>query len=423
MKKVLIIIHLPRSSPRVEGLVKSLPAFGWEPVILTGASRTTHDLPARIIETPYRDAFGLLGHWLKIDPDKDPGQQLKDRLGVNAKKSLLDFLLTIGGMFLNYPDPNKNWKPFALEAATKLLRDEKFDAIISSSAPVTSHLIAHELKRTFHLPWLADLRDLWSQNHNYTYGPVRRWMDRRLERKTLATADALVTVAEPWAEKLRTLHKHSNVYAVHHGFNSTEVNLPAAPLSKKFTITYTGTIYAKWQHPGKLFATLQELMRSGTIKRENIEIRLYGHKETWLATEIENYGLDDVAKQYGPVDRITSVAMQRESQVLWHLDWDDPREKGVYGGKVFEYLGARRPILSTGGTEGDVVDELLRETGAGIAATSPEAIVNALLKWYREYQTSGSIAFHGKKGLVGKYTQTEMAGRFAKILDSLGSDQ
>ncbi|MDP2932045.1 MAG: hypothetical protein Q8O05_06075, partial [Chloroflexota bacterium] len=93
MKKVLIIVHLPRASPRIEGLVKYLPEFGWEPIVLTGTTSEYRDLPARIIETPYRDALGVWGRVFKISPGKNARQQIKSRFGVSARKSPVDSLI------------------------------------------------------------------------------------------------------------------------------------------------------------------------------------------------------------------------------------------------------------------------------------------------------------------------------------------
>lgn len=423
MKKVLIVVHLPRASPRVEGLVSYISEYGWQPIILTGTTSRYKDLPARIIETPYRDALGFLGGWFKIDPGKDAGQQIKNRLGATSRKSPLDFLLTMGGAVVNYPCPNKNWKPYALEAAGELLKQENIDAIISSSAPVTSHLIASELKKRHGIPWVADFRDLWSQNHNYTYGPVRRLMDKRLEVKTLAQADALVTVSEPWAEKLRALHKGKNVYNITHGYNPDETNDPPATLTAKFTITYTGTIYPGKQNPLLLLAALKNLISEGTINQADVEVRFYGSEEEWLTGKIKGYGLSGVVKQYGQVKREVSVAKQRESQALLFLNWDDPQEKGLYSGKIFEYLGARRPILSTGGSRGDVVEELLNETGAGISSVTEAGIKDTLKNLYNEYKTKGWVSFGGDAARISKYTHREMAGRFAELLDNLLTQQ
>jgi len=419
MKNVLIIVHLPRATPRVEGLVKYLNGFDWQPIILTGITSRHTEFSARIIQTPYRDSLGLTGRLFRFDANKDVGQQIKDRLRISSRKSPLDHLLAFGGAIINYPCPDKNWKPFALEAARELLNNEKIEAMLSSSAPLIGHIIANELKDDFGIPWVADLRDPWSQNHNYSYGPLRRMMDRRLETKTLSKADAIITVSEPWAEGLRTLHKGKKVYMITHGFNPAEVNIPPAKLTAKFTITYTGTIYPRKQNPSRFFASLRDLISNGIINQDDIEVRFFGPVEEWLVKDIKKYKLSDIVKQYGQVPREIAVAKQQESQLLLFLNWDDPNEKGVYSGKIFEYMGARRPILATGGSKDDVVTELLKETKAGMVAPGIEDIKGTLEELYREYKMKGEIAFGGEESKISQYTQREMVRKFSDILDNL----
>jgi glycosyltransferase involved in cell wall biosynthesis len=418
-KKVLIIVHLPRASPRVAGMVKYLPEFGWQPIILTGTTTQYKDLPARIIETPYRNALGRLGNLFKFKPDEDIRRQIKDNLNITSRKSILDLFLNFASEVINYPCLDKNWKPYAIESGRKLLQNERIDALFSSSPPVISHLIAGQLKTEFKMPWLADLRDLWSQNANYSYSRVRRALDRRLEIRTLAKADALITVSEPLAEKLRILHKGEPVHAVTSGFDPAQVNDPPSALSPKFTLTYTGTIYAGKQDPTKLFIALQGLLSDGTINPHDIEVKFYGPILAWLQREIKQFALSDIVEQCGIVTQSVSLEKQREAHVLLLLGWDDPREMGLYSGKLFEYLSARRPVLATGGVTGSVVDLLLKETGTGIQAVSVESIKSALSQFYREYKEKGTTRYHGNTSKLDKYTHHEMARRFAELLDCL----
>ena len=48
--------------------------------------------------------------------------------------------------------------------------------------PVTSHLVARKLKK-WNVPWIADLHDLWTQNHFYSYSRFRKKIDLKLEKK------------------------------------------------------------------------------------------------------------------------------------------------------------------------------------------------------------------------------------------------
>jgi len=419
MKKVLIIAYFKpyrEGSIRVIRLVKCLPEFGWQPIILTAP---LYERPApqfTVVETPSRDALGFWKKLLRADPKGDVRKQLKTRFGMTSKKSLVDFILNIGGAIVNYPDSAKGWKPFAVEAGSEFLQEENIDAMISIW-PVTSHLIAKDLKIEYGIPWIADFPDLWSQNHNYSYGPLRRLIDRRLEVKTLSQADALLTVSQPWAEKLTALHKGKPVYAITHGFDPEEVNDPPAKLTAKFTITYTGSVYTK-HDPSKLFAAIRDLISTGTLNPDDIEVRFYGPKTEWLCKEIEQYGLSSIVKQYGLVPRNDAIKKQRESQLLLRLKWEGSEERGAYSGKIFEYLAARRPILATGGVE-DVVTELLNETKAGISALTVEDIKNTFKELYKEYKQKGRVTYKGEEAKVNKYSHREMARKFSGILDHL----
>jgi len=423
IKRVLIIGFLhpyTRSggSFRPVPLARYLSEFGWQPIFITPPLREKPNMQARIIETPYRDALAFWKRLFRFNLGEDNiRKQVRQRIGITSEKSFLDSFLTLIGGFVNYPDSERGWKPFALKASEELLQHENIDAMISCR-PVTAYIVASKLKEHHDIPWIVDYTDLWSQNHNYSYGPIRRLFDRRLEMKTLSNADALVTVSEPEAGKLRALHKEKPIYSITHGFDPTEVNIPPANLTTKFTITYTGTIYTGKQDPAKLFAALKKLISNGTVDPEDIEVRFYGTGVTWLDREIDQYGLSGIVKHYGRVPKQVAQEIQRESQLLLLLKWEDPQEHGVYSGKSFEYLAARRPILATGGFD-DVITELLNETRAGINAPAIEDIENTLKELYEEYKLEGKIAYNGLDPKINKYSHREMARKFAEVLDHL----
>ena len=420
MKKVLIIgsLDLSVGSFRPVPLAKYLPEFGWEPIILTGPVNGNPVPQLRIVETPYRDNLAFWRKLFRLKPDESITLGVKRRFGVTSEKSFVDTLSNLYRAIFYYPDQYRGWKPFAIKAASELLRNEHVDAMISCM-PVTSYIVASNLKGKINIPWIVDLTDLWSQNHNYSYGPLRKFFDTRLELKTLSRADALITVSEPLAAKLRALHKGKPICVIANGFDPAEVNAPPANLTAKFTITYTGTISTGKQDPSKLFAALQSLITGGQMNPGEVEVRFYWHELTWLDKAIDRYGLSNVVKQYGMVSKQTAQEKQRESQLLLLLDWDDPQEKGVYLGKTFEYLGAKRPILATGGSEDSVIAELLTETRAGLHAPDIEDAKEALKELYQEYKLKGAVAYKGEEAKINRYSHREMAGKFAEILDYL----
>jgi len=409
------------ASPRIPGLVKYLPEFGWDGIVLTvpiGENPETSFGPPNDFKDKYR-VIETEGY----QPEGDVGEQALKRFNLASKKSYqwLRPLLRIPYRFysevFHYPDKERKWKSPAIKAADRFLEHEKVDAIISSSSPVTCHIVVREFNNKHKIPWVADLRDLWTQNHNYPYSIFRKMIERRLELETLKYADALVTVTPLWAEKLRDLHKREEIHAITNGFDPERLNDKEMALTSKFTITYTGQIYAGKQDPSKLLIALRELIDDGTIEPENVEVRFYGPLDGLLAREIEKYRLSDVVQQHGVVTRQVAFEKQRESQLLLLLNWDDPNEKGVYSLKIFEYLASGRPILSTGGFGDDVIEALLKETKAGVYCGMVEDIKSALRVFYAEYKNSRTVPYTGDMEKISKYSYREMAKQFAALLD------
>ncbi len=428
MNKVLVTTyHFPPrptvASLRPLGLAKYLPQFGWQPVILTAALPGRPDPQFEVVETLRRDSAVLsLGRRLfNLDTEQNlmaQITQLKKKLRVRSERSPLDFLLTAIGEVTAYPDPQKGWRACAVQAGRDILRQQNIKALISSSPPVTSHLIAEALKDEFKIPWIADFRDLWTQNYYYPYSPVRRMRERRLELKTLSTADALVTISQPMADDLRSLHKGKPVHRIPNGFDPREANTPPAMLTSKFTITYTGNLYPRKQSPDPLFAALHDLITEGSIDAGDIEVRFYGPQAGWIDNQAERYGLAGTVQQFGVVPREIALNKQRESQLLLLLKWNDPKQAGAYSAKIFEYLAARRPVLAVGGFP-DVVDQLLKETRAGVSGQTAEELKPLLLRLYQEYKPTGTVSYSGDEPKINKYSHHEMAKTFAGVLDTV----
>jgi len=428
MNKVLIITyHFPPrptvASLRPLGLARYLPEFGWQAVILTAALPGRPDPQFEVVETPRRDS-GVLS-WgkrlFKLDPEQNlmaQIAQLKKKLRIKSERSPLDLLLTAVGEITAYPDPQKGWRRFAIKAGEDILRQRPIKAMISASPPVTGHIIARKLKNEFKIPWIADFHDLWTQNYYYPYSPMRKRIERKLELKTLSAADALVTVSRPLAEELGALHGRKTVHSIPYGFDPAEVNTAPGNLTDKFTITYTGNLYPGKQSPEPLFAALRDLIAEGSMGARDIEVRFYGPQAGWIDKQAGRHGLTDIVKQFGTVPREIALSRQRESQLLLSLKWNDARQKGVYSGKIFEYLAAKRPVLAVGGFP-DVVDDLLSTTKAGVSAQTGQDVKASLLPLYQEYKSTGAVSYRGDEAEINKYSHRETAERFASILDSI----
>jgi hypothetical protein len=428
MKTVLLITYHfpPRNSIgglRMQGLAKFLPEFGWTPIVLTPKLPGHADAMIRVVETPYYDIADLPSRLLKSNDEEGLLVLIKKKLHFKngEKKSIpLDIIFNLIEESVAFPDQQKGWYNYAAKAGIQLFESEKIDAIISSSKPETCHSIARALKSKYKVPWIADLRDLWTQNHYYNYSILRKFRERKLELDTLGESEALVTVSRPLAETLGQFHKSSQVYSIPNGFDPNLINSsPNSNLTQKFTITYTGQLYKGKRDPSKLFKSIANLISDNIINKEKIEIRFYSPKEEWMIEEIENYGLHGIANWYGFVPRDISLRKQRESQLLLILLWDRPEEIGVYTGKVFEYLAAKGPILCIGGPKGSVIEELFLDTEIGVYLTDLDDIENYIKRCYLEFINKGYLVYESNERNLDKYSQKEMARKFSLILNEL----
>ena len=420
-KKVLVITYSfpPKpnvASVRMRGLAKYLPQFGWDPTFLTIDLPGEPEAGFRVIQTSDPlDVMEQLKRGLGLNPKKGLQRQLgiADQASNTKKPTIGKFTKRIEG-WLSYPDKKRTWQPIALAALRNLLSREGFDALLSTSPPVITNLIAREIHDEFGLPWVADFRDLWTGNHYYPYGPVRKLIDRRLEIKTIKQASALVTVSKPLSESLEALHQRKAVFAIPNGFDPD--TMKENDLHGRFSITYTGQLYAGRRDPELLLKVVRDLIREQEINND-LQINFYGPKVYWLDDLISEYGLESLAFQWGIVNRAEAVRQQRSSQLLLSLNWDHPAEKGVYTGKIFEYLAAQRPILALGGPRG-VVSDLLEETQAGVHIRTEDELREAILAWYSEYQENGFVSYQGNQQIYN-YSHIKMAERFSEVLNEV----
>jgi glycosyltransferase involved in cell wall biosynthesis len=430
VKRVLVIANLYHASPRIPALLTFLSEYGWRATVVTrplGAdAESLLGLPrdffrfVDIAPAPYRgDVFWILREllaWFGFSSKSSYTEQLKDRVGGGrAGKSWVDRLMLSYQMLLAIPDTEWPWYRSAVRVANAQLKQHAFDVILSSSPVPTVHLVAATLKKRHGIPWVADLRDLWSQNHNYAFPAPRRWLDRRLELRALKSADMLTTISRPLEEKLKSLHG-DRVAIVRNGYQPIANVLVTPQLPDLFTISYTGTIYAGKQDPARLLVALHNLLKSGRMAAERVAANFYGRQDSLLQQLVNELGLQDVVAQKGMLPRSEIRRRQKESHLLLLLQWEDASEEGIFPLKLFEYLDSGRPVLATGGSASGEIPDILYETQAGVVATTTEEVEQALLQAYDVFSAGGPPAYRGDLDAIAQYSYSGCANQLSDCL-------
>lgn len=409
---------------------KFLPEFGWQPLVLTPekgvhsyyCEREEGDLPGvEVVRTGYFDLAGKI--WGAFRAPRKAGGGSFEAKG-SRSKGKGNYLSKLAKDWLFFPDQHIGWYCSALKEGLKVTGEKDVTALFSTSSPVTAHLVAQAIKRKTALPWVADLRDLWTQNPYYTKNVLAFRLERALERHILGSADALVTVSAPMARKLAKNHPNKDICVITNGFDEEDFCKGFSVNSGlKFTITYTGQLYNLKRSPEPFFKAMASLAEKGAIDLNRVEVRFFGETDPGLQELADRYGLGGSFLATGVVPYPDSLRYQAGSTVLLLLEWGRRDSGDIYTGKLFEYLGARRPVLAVT-RDGSIVADLLREANAGEAIAVDkekwqDRLEETLFRWYREFINTGRVGYHGNENVIQRYTRKKTAGDLAALLDKI----
>ena len=113
-----------------------------------------------------------------------------------------------------------------------------------------------------------------------------------------------------------------------------------------------------------------------------------------------------------------SLKQQKKATALLLFQSDNKSDSGIYTGKLFEYLGARKPILSMRSSS-KVIEELLNRTNAGVTVSNEDELEDVLIEWYQEYIKTGMVSYKGVESEINKYTREKCTKKLASILDNV----
>jgi len=376
MKKILIITYYwpPSGGAGVQRwlkFTKYLPEFGYTPVVLTVDENQASyaQLDASLLQeiSPdlkvYKtDTFEPYNIYRKLSNKKEipyGGFSNQKKLTLFEKISRL----IRGNIFL--PDPRRGWNRYALKKAMELIRSEKFDVMVTSGPPHSTHLIGKRIHEVTGIRWVADFRDPWTDIYYYKelyHTGFASRIDRSMEKSVLINADKIITVSQEVGKLLlRKIPGSSGKIAViPNGYDETDFENTTILQNDCFTIVYTGTISIGYRIDNFIEAvsTLPDQVKN------SIKIRFVGNVPDEIINQFHQKNLALMVEVLGYVPHEQAVSQMLSASLLLLAIPDAPDNKGIVTGKFFEYLAAKRPILAIGPLGGDV-ELMLEDCKAG----------------------------------------------------------
>ncbi len=420
LRVLLISYYFPPSNAigtlRTGKTAKYLATLGHDVRVLTAADQDALEqtLPVelerdRISVVRWRTADRLVG-WLLA---RRRAALASGHVPQGAASSVVSRAGRLFRTLVHFPDEAALGLPRAYLAAARLVGAWRPDVILASASPYSALILAAALSRRYDIPWVGELRDLWTDNQLYPYPEARRRVEALLERRVLQSAAGLVTVSEPLAEKLRARHGRPTAVVLN-GFDPQDYvdNIrPRAGLPLQ--IVYTGQVVAGKQDVTPLVEAVHRLGAAARDVRVTFFGRFLGLALQDAMRRAAELRVSDSFVIERSVPHHVALRHQREADALLLLTWNDRANPGVYTGKVFEYAGARRPILAIGNVP-TVADDLIRERALGVSRSSPSAIADQLNHWLELKRGVGgvpAVPAHNAAGLT-RAEQTRVLADF-----------
>jgi glycosyltransferase involved in cell wall biosynthesis len=283
-----------------------------------------------------------------------------------------------------------SWVPSAVRAMRRIIRERHIDAFVSTSPKDSTHLVGLAMPRSRRPAWIADFRDGWVFESTRPPLPTRfqRALDRRLEALVVQRADAVVAFSDVLARDFkRRLGRDtcciSNGWDPELGRDEPPHGEPVVPQRRRpIRLVYTGTLTGAVGAPtDRTPVPLLEALELVAIRHpelaERLELVVLGKRTDRDEAILGRFAHLGAVSHLGHTPRSTSLAMQRSADVLVLVTGTTPSSIPL---KLFEYLGARRPILHLG-DDGEA-DRILLETGTGMTVSpqDPDGLVEQLCR-------------------------------------------
>lgn len=420
MSRVLMISYSypPMSTPgalRSSKFAKYLPAHGWEPVVVTprnGFARSVglegEELPGvTVVRTP--DVGGLKRAAAKLGPQPG-GRASRGRSGVGI---LVNRLL--------FPDRDAPWYPFAMAAGLRVIRQGGVRALYSTSPWVTNHMVALHLARLTGLPWIADYRDPWTVTHAYFPGPLRRRMDRALDRAIHRRAARVLQVSEFNRGVVAAAFPEAagKLVVLRNGYDPDDfVGLPPAPgEGEPFVLTYSGSFYGGGRDPRGLFDAMAALAREGVLTPERFRLDLVGESEAAIVELAREQGVEALVNHVGRLPYRENLERLGASSALLVLTETNPRARGEMTTKLYEYFGVGRPVLALTPPEFELAG-VVAQAGAGTCIHPADAA--GIAEWLRRAVQAPRTQGAPPAG-VEAFTRAAGTAQLARLLDEIAA--
>jgi glycosyltransferase involved in cell wall biosynthesis len=388
---LMICYHYPPANnggvERSVKFAKYLPDFGWNPLVVTTNKFGTSPVP-KSVRVVYAGELRSQIYRRLVEPSRLKAKSEEMSAASSGRRNLLTGLRRSVAAWIDkwllIPDDQVRWVIFAFWPSLRALLREEASVIFTTSPPASAHLMGLLLKKVTGKAWLMDMRDPWTLEPLSKYlekAGFRRRTEEYLERICFMYADSIVlnTREAEMVYKTRYPENADKMTTITNGFDAEEIrratlsaDLPT-PWSEikrgEFVISHVGSFSRRTDKDTTPYAFLEALKGFLSDTSEEISVRVIfaGALSPESITRISELGLNGTIETIGLISHFDALRLVGQSDLLVVHD-PNSRGKTYVQGKIYEYMGAGKPIL--GLLPEGASRSLLEEYGRVVLATS-----------------------------------------------------
>lgn len=310
----------------------------------------------------------------------------------------------------------------------KVFEADKYDYVITSYGDSMAFFSGKRIKRlNKEAVWIFDIRD---SIYRYKFVPdLVKHIPLKYEKYIWKNADAIVGISDGICNRVPAGYS-KKVFRITNGFEDDDISHHERFEADRMSFTYTGSMYGGLQNLSKFFEAVSELIEEGLVEKEKLVFVYAGNESAFRIYENQagKSGLNENCLYVGKLTREKSVDLQKSSDVLLMASYDyKDNNGGVLTGKIFEYMGAKKPVIAivTGDGIKSEVSSIIEKTNIGICfeESAGEADYEKLKKYikiqYDHFVSREALDYAPVETEIGKYTYKNISNEYIKLLRDL----
>lgn len=404
-KLLLIAYHFPpiqgsTGTNRTVAFSRYLQQYGWDVCVLTVRPHAYEDVSTEN-ETQVPANVRVERAW-----------------AVDARRTL-----SIAGRYLlalALPDRWQSWILGGFFRGSRIVKEWRPDAIMSTYPIASAHAIGHLLSRRYQLPWIAEFRDPMLQP-NYPTNSWERWAYAKIEDWVFNNAAEIVVTTEGCRQFYLDRFPEfdaNKVTTVSNGFDPAAF-ANAAPIAvgatKRLVLLHSGLLYPHERNPAAFFDAVRSLNQNGFFDDIDVEFRFRASgSDARYKAQAEEFGIDSL------ISFLPRLSYQKALEEMLSVDalmlFQADNCNNQIPAKVYEYFYCQKPILGLTDPAGET-GKLLDSVGIrAIAKLEDSSRIELQIKAFL-HDLAAKRAFVVSAEQANRYSREALTGDLRDVLN------